>query len=87
MKLNTNKCCSLSFGKGDTTLNFYYCINDVSLSRLTEFNDLGITLCGDLSQDKHISQRVTKANKGLGLLKRRDLVSFREAHGTNVLKR
>jgi hypothetical protein len=50
--------------------DFQYKLNNINLSRIDEFNDLGLLVTPIFSWKPHIQQIVSKANRILGLIKR-----------------
>jgi hypothetical protein len=70
MKFNVNKSCVMTFSRSNTPIMFNYQLNNLDLSRVKEFIDLGITVKDNFKWDTHINGMVNKANKRLGLVKR-----------------
>jgi hypothetical protein len=70
MNFNPKKCCVMTFTNNKSPVNFTYSINGSDLTKVDEFNDLGVIVSSKLTWDTHINNCVTKANKRLGLIKR-----------------
>ena len=69
LSFNSNKCKVLSFSRS-AKVDFQYHIHNEPLSRVDEFNDLGVTVSYNLSWKTHVRNIVQNANRLLGLIKR-----------------
>jgi hypothetical protein len=69
LNFNVNKCKLLSFTRV-LKFVFPYTINNTPLERVTEFNDLGVSVSDDLSWKNHLCSIISRANRQLGLIKR-----------------
>ncbi len=56
MEFNVNKCKVMEFGRSKRRVHCDYKMNNVSLKKSNEEVDLGITIAGDLTPDKHINK-------------------------------
>ena len=70
IRFNTSKCKAPTVTRKKTPIIFNYILDDTTLTRVSEENDLGVIITSTLSWDPHIHTITTKANKLLGLLKR-----------------
>lgn len=70
MRLNTNKCKVVSFGRKQVISNFTYHMQCDRLSTATSYKYLGIHLTPGLSWFDHITNVCAKASKTLGYLRR-----------------
>lgn len=70
LKLNVNKCKTVSFYKTANPITTAYSINNVHLESVSSFNDLGVTFNKDLSFKLHIGNIVLKGLRLLGFIKR-----------------
>ena len=50
--------------------SLFYQLNNIILERVNEFNDLGLIVTNNLSWSNHIKNKVSKAERLLGLIKR-----------------
>jgi hypothetical protein len=80
LKLNINKCFSVSFGHYETACN--YTISDLPIPALNEFKDLGMYVRSPINFNSHIDKIVSKAFSKLGLIKR----LFHVKTAKNILK-
>ena len=67
LKFNVDKCYHLKLGK---KLIAKYYLPSKEITTVSEEKDLGITFTDDLSPGTHIAQKITTANKLLGLIQR-----------------
>jgi len=73
LSLNINKCIMVSYGRQIDNSYKYYLRNDdgdYCLQRLDSFKDLGVTFDSNLSFKLHIAEKINKANRMLGIIKR-----------------
>jgi hypothetical protein len=70
MNFNVNKCKIMSFTRARNPFSNQYTMNGKPIEYVTEFIDLGVTVCNNLKWDKHITSMTKKANKRLGCIKR-----------------
>ena len=69
LKLNADKCCIITFTNKKKYLSFDCAILSKSLSRVTAFKDLVVTLNSNLDFKDHISHNASKAFKMCGFIK------------------
>lgn len=69
LSFNTAKCKILSFYRSPH-FSFPYCLNNDTLTNITEFNDLGVNVSKNFSWKLHIRTIVSKAQRLMGLIKR-----------------
>ncbi len=70
LKFNASKCKILAINNTNPLLMFNYSMNSVALSHVDSFNDLGLTINSTLNWTDHISNKISKANSIMGLIKR-----------------
>jgi hypothetical protein len=70
LKLNTNKCCVISFTNKVKKIVCTYEIDGSRLERVHLVKDLGVLLASSLNFSDHITSIVKKAFKNFGFLKR-----------------
>lgn len=69
LDFNVGKCKLLTVARVVKFAHLYY-LNETLLERVKEFKDLGVTITHNLSYTLHIKQKVAKANKALGMIRR-----------------
>ena len=69
LKLNTNKCKIISFGRKMNIDSKYY-IDNVQLERVSFISDLGVIFDSQLNFNNHINEKIRKANSMLGIIRR-----------------
>ncbi len=69
LKFHPDKCKHMHLGKKNDTGKLYNLEGHV-LTRIHEEKDIGVTIDEDLEFEKHISNKVQKANQIFGLLRR-----------------
>ena len=69
MNFNASKCKIMSICRS-LQYTFDYALNSTILDTVNEFNDLGIIVESDLSWQKHIRAKISKASQMLGLIRR-----------------
>ena len=67
---NISKCFIITFTSLRNPVSFNYSMNGVALKRVTEVQDLGITLDSALRWNIHVKNIISKANRVSGLIKR-----------------
>lgn len=70
LHLNVNKCQTISFHRSKTPLLFDYSINNATLKRVLEFNDLGVIFDSKLRFLNHIISITSKGLQMLGFILR-----------------
>ena len=70
MIFNISKYFIVTFTRLKNPVSFYYSMNGVALKRVTELQDLGVTLDSALQWNIHIKNIISKANRVSGLIKR-----------------
>ncbi len=70
LKFNPLKCKIMSINNTNPILIYNYNMNNINLDRVNTFNDLGITINTNLTWGDHISNKISKANSLMGLIKR-----------------
>ena len=70
MNFNVSKCHSMNITQSKNYINTIYYFNDTPLSAVDHCKYLGATLQSDLNWDRHIQQKVSKANSMLALVQR-----------------
>lgn len=68
--LNIDKCCFISFFKGNMKFNTSYCLGNSDLKRVSSVKDLGVTFNSQLNFNEHINNISVKSSKMLGFLLR-----------------
>ena len=68
LKLNINKCTSMSFSRSQYQRQMNYQINDQQLPTVTSVNDLGVTINSKLDFGSHVNKIVSQAFKVLGYI-------------------
>ena len=68
LKFHPQKCKFIKFGKGDTTAE--YNLGGLVLDRAGEEKNIGVYMDSDLTFEKHINEKVKKANSMCGLIRR-----------------
>lgn len=68
MKLDPNKCETVSFYRRHNPFLFPYVISSVTLEDVQSYKYLGVTICNDLNWCAHITNIISSANKSLGFL-------------------
>lgn len=68
LPLNVQKCNIVSFSKKKEPMLYNYTLDNVSLNRVTEFKDLGITFDTKLSFKQHIDDIVLACYRSLGFV-------------------
>ena len=68
LKLNVMKCKIVSYGRD--IQSFDYKIGDTKLDRLKQIKDLGVLFDDRLSFERHINEKVSRANGMLGVINR-----------------
>ena len=66
LKLNVEKCFSVSFGRHISTRS--YVISNCSIPRKTEFSDLGLSVYSSINFQPHVNKVVSKCFTKLGLI-------------------
>lgn len=79
LELNINKCNSMTFTRKppNTTHQFVYNINNISLQKISSCKDLGVTFDSKLSFELHYKNITSRAYKMLGFISR-SLNRFRQ---------
>ena len=70
MIFNISKCIIITFTRLKNSVSFNYSMNGVALKRVTEVQDLGVTLDSALQWNIHVKNIIFKANRVSGLIKR-----------------
>lgn len=70
MEFNINKCAVLSISRKRSPSHFQYTIFGQPLSKVDQYDYLGITIAKDLRWNSHCHTTIRKANRTLGLLRR-----------------
>lgn len=70
LELNVGKCNVMSFFRKYNPMRFDYSISDVTLVRISEKRDLGVTFTENLCFNKHVQCVIGKAYSMLGFIKR-----------------
>ena len=70
MIFNISKCFIITFTRLKNPVSFNYSMNGVALKRVTEVQDLGVTLDSALQWNIHVKNIISKANRVSGLIKR-----------------
>ncbi|CAH2093700.1 unnamed protein product [Euphydryas editha] len=70
LDFNSSKCKTMTFSRSRAPLRYNYRINGVSLERVTEIRDLGLTLDVNMTFNKHITNICSKAFQSLGFVLR-----------------
>jgi preprotein translocase subunit SecE len=71
LKLNIDKCISITFSRRKNIIDNSYSINQEILKKVTKIRDLGIILDEKLTFQKHSDMTNNKAKGLLGFIKRR----------------
>jgi hypothetical protein len=70
MKLNVNKCASLTITRKRSPKIYQYTLLGENLNRVEKHDYLGVTISHDLRWDDHCTKVLKKASRTLGLLRR-----------------
>lgn len=70
LEFNSSKCKVISFTRSQSPVHYNYLMSGVSLERVTEIRDLGVTLDVELTFNQHIVEVCNKAFKSLGFVMR-----------------
>ena len=70
MIFNISKCFIITFTRLKNPVSFNYSMSRLALKRVTEVQDLGVTLDSALQWDIHVKNIISKANRVSGLIKR-----------------
>jgi len=71
LHVNVDKsCCMQVSSRSNHSHDLRLCLNDESLLQVNETKYLGVTLCNDLSWDKHISSICKKLGHGIHVLRK-----------------
>ncbi len=71
LKIHPDKCKDMRFGKKEKLDNrFIYTMNDTLITYNEDETDLGVNIDCNLNFDKHINNKVSKANKIMGIIRR-----------------
>jgi hypothetical protein len=71
LKFNVDKCVSVSFSTPKhVNIKFDYTMNNVTLTKVKEYVDLGMIINENLNWEPNINRCLSRANKRLGLIKR-----------------
>ena len=70
MNFNVGKCQFMSITRKINPHKFQYSMNNLAISRVTEFRDLGVIITDNMTWDKHVGTITKKANRNLWLIKR-----------------
>lgn len=68
--LNVDKCCFMNFSRKLNPLSAVYCIDNVPLKNVDEFDDLGVLFDKKVTFRSHYDRMLNKANSMLGFVKR-----------------
>ena len=68
LKFHPQKCKFMTIGKDEKNTN--YTLKDQKLQKVMEEKDIGVTIDGKLEFESNISEKINKANKMFGLLRR-----------------
>ena len=69
MIFNISKCFIITFTRLKNPVSFNYLMNGVALKRVTEVQDLRVTLDSALQWNIHVKNIISKANRVNGLIK------------------
>jgi len=69
LKLNVNKCKSVSYGRCNEYAS-EYTVSDIVIDKVDKIKDLGIIFDSRLKFDKHIDAKINTAYQMLGIIKR-----------------
>ena len=67
---NASKCKITSITKPKNPVVYNYSLQCITLERVREYVDLGVTVDCNLNWNTHVKRVVSKANKVLGMIKR-----------------
>lgn len=70
LSFNAVKCCTVSYSRSRSPIDYNYRIYDSILQRKTDVSDLGVCFSSDLSFNTHVENVVAKANRTLGFIMR-----------------
>ena len=72
LKFHSDKCKVLTLGNRQEKYDYQLVANGVShkLEIVHEIRDLGVTIDKDLSFESHINEKISKANRIVGLIRR-----------------
>lgn len=70
LELSIDKCKAMSFSRKRDPIHYVYNIDEVTLDRIREYRDLGVTFVENMSFNKHVEIVVAKAYAMLGFMKR-----------------
>ena len=68
LKFHPQKCKFMKIGKDEKNIN--YTLKDQKLQKVMEEKDIGVIIDDQLEFESHISEKINKANKMFGLLRR-----------------
>ena len=70
LSVDASKCKVLSVSKSKNQVILNYMLQGMTLERVREYVDLGVTVDCDLNWNAHVKKVVSKSNKVLGMIKR-----------------
>ena len=70
LKLHPQKCKTLHVGKTDPDPDYKYELMGITLDNVEEEKDIGVTIDNQLTFDKHITEKVKKANSMSAMIRR-----------------
>jgi hypothetical protein len=76
MAFHPDKCNVLTISRNKTPKKFKYCLHDHVLESVDKVNNMGVTISDDLKWESHINNICGKANKTLGFLRIKEIISL-----------
>ena len=70
LRFHPDKCKHMHIGKVDPNLDHKYSLNQTNLETINSEKDIGVHIDDELTFDKHISEKVNKANSIFAMLRR-----------------